>query len=262
MTAGPVAAPLALACALAAAVYAAGAARLRGRGDAWPWRRDAAFAAGCAAVVWSLAGAVPGGPFTAHAGRHLLVAMAGPALLTAGRPLTLLLRLLPPGVPRRGLLRVAHSSATGWLLFPPVAAAVDLGGLWLLYRTGLWAAAHRNPLLGGALELHMLLAGLLFAMAVCRLDPVRVRCGLPLRAVTLLAAGAAHAVLAKSLYVAGPPGTSFTTADLRAGAQLMYYGGDAVEVFLALVLAVQWYAATGRRQARQAARDAVPAGAH
>ncbi len=101
---------------------------------------------------------------------------------------------------------MAHSPAAGWLLFPPVAAAVDLGGLWLLYRTDLWAAAHRNPLLGGLLELHMLLAGLVFAMAVCRLDPVRGRCGLPLRAVTLLATGAAHAVLAKSLYVAGPPG--------------------------------------------------------
>ena len=59
----------------------------------------------------------------------------------------------------------------------------------------------------------------------------------------------------------GPPGTSFAAADLRAGAQLMYYGGDVVEVFLALVLAVQWYATTGRRRARQAVRDAVPVGA-
>ncbi|MER6835134.1 cytochrome c oxidase assembly protein [Streptomyces cellulosae] len=261
MTAGPVAAPLALACVLAAVVYAVGAVRLRTRGDAWPWLRDCVFATGCAAVVWGLAGPVPGGLFTAHTGRHLLVAMAGPALLATARPLTLVLRLLPPGGARRGLLRVAHSPAAGWLLFPPVAAAVDVGGLWLLYRTDLWAATHRNPLLGGLLEPHMLLAGLLFAMAVCRLDPVRGRCGLPLRAVTLPAAGAAHAVLAKSLYVAGPPGTSFPAADLRAGAQLMYYGGDAVEVLLALVLAAQWYAATGRRRARQAAREALPAGA-
>ncbi|MGA4961919.1 hypothetical protein [Streptomyces pseudogriseolus] len=39
----------------------------------------------------------------------------------------------------------------------------------------------------------------------------------------------------------------------------MYYGGDAVEVFLALVLAVQWYAAAGRRRARRAASVAVGA---
>ncbi len=67
VTAGPVAAPLALVCVLAAVGYAAGAARLRRRGDAWPWRRDCAVAAGCAAMVWGLAGPVPGGPFTAHA---------------------------------------------------------------------------------------------------------------------------------------------------------------------------------------------------
>ncbi|XMA39929.1 cytochrome c oxidase assembly protein [Streptomyces albogriseolus] len=151
---------------------------------------------------------------------------------------------------------MAHSPVAGWLLCPPVAAVVDIGGLWALYRTDLWSAAHRHPVLGGLLELHMLLAGLLFAMAVCAVDPVRRRSGLPLRAVTLLAAGAAHAVLAKSLYAAGPPGTAFAPPDLRSGAQLMYYGGDAVEVLLALTLAVQWYVTTGRRRAREAVRSA------
>ncbi|WP_231157642.1 cytochrome c oxidase assembly protein [Streptomyces sp. CNZ748] len=249
-------APAVLGCVLAGAAYVSGAVRLRRRGDAWPWWRDCVFAGGCAAVVWGLAGPVPGGPFTAHTGRHLLVAMAGPALLAVARPLTLVLRLLSPGVLRRGLLRVAHSPVAGWLLCPPVAAVVDIGGLWALYRTDLWSAAHRHPVLGGLLELHMLLAGLLFAMAVCAVDPVRRRSGLPLRAVTLLAAGAAHAVLAKSLYAAGPPGTAFAPPDLRSGAQLMYYGGDAVEVLLALTLAVQWYVTTGRRRAREAVRSA------
>lgn len=35
----------------------------------------------------------------------------------------------------------------------------------------------------------------------------------------------------------------------------MYDGGDAVEVALACVLAVQWYTVTGRRRARAAARS-------
>ncbi|MCZ9343062.1 cytochrome c oxidase assembly protein, partial [Streptomyces sp. TRM76130] len=94
------------------------------------------------------------------------------------------------------------------------------------------------------------------SFALCRLDPVRRHRGLALRAATLLAAGAAHAVLAKSLYATGPPGTAFTPADLRLGAQVMYYGGDLVEVALALVLAVQWYAAAGRRRTRRPARSA------
>ncbi|MEU3945829.1 cytochrome c oxidase assembly protein [Streptomyces sp. NPDC029526] len=253
MTAGPAPAVVAaavLTIGLACAAYLWAAAVLRRRGDTWPWRRDCLFTAGCAVVVHGLWGQVPGEPFTAHSVRHLLIGMAGPVLLVAARPLTLTLRALPPGGVRRGLLRVAHSAPAGWLLFPPVAAVIDIGGLWALYRTGLSAAAHHRPVLGALLDLHMLAAGLLFTFAVLSLDPVRRRWGLPLRGATLLSAGAAHAVLAKSLYATGPPGTSFGTSDLRLGAQIMYYGGDAVEVALAVVLAAQWYAAVGRRLAR------------
>ncbi|MFI1420845.1 cytochrome c oxidase assembly protein [Streptomyces sp. NPDC020731] len=244
-----------LACVLVCAAYVAAAAGLRRRGDAWPWRRDCAFLAGGVALIWGLCGWLPGGPFTVHSARHLLVAMAGPVLLVVARPLTLALRVLPPGVLRRGLLRTAHSPFAAWLLFPPMAAVVDMGGLWLLFRTELLSAAHHRPALSAVLELHMLLAGLLFSAAVCQLDPVRRRWSPPLRAATLLLAGTAHAVLARSMYATGPPGTSFAPHDLRLGAQVMYYGGDAVEAVLALSLAVQWYATTGRRRARRAARS-------
>ncbi|MBC7272356.1 MAG: cytochrome c oxidase assembly protein, partial [Streptomyces sp.] len=79
---------------------------------------------------------------------------------------------------------------------------------------------------------------------------VRHRWSLAVRGPALLAVGAGHAVLAKSLYAAPPPGTAFTTIDLHTGAQLMYYGGDLVEISLAAVLAVQWYTTTGRAAAR------------
>jgi putative membrane protein len=252
-----------LACALACAAYLSGARRLRRRGDAWPWPRDCAVTAGAALLAWGLSGPLPGGPFTGHALRHVCVGMAGPVLLVVARPLTLALRLLPPGGVRRGLLRAAHSPPAAWLLLPPVAAVVDVGGLWALYRTGLTAAAHHRPWLDGALHLHMAAAGVLFSSAICQLDPVRRRRSTALRATTLLVAGTAHAVLAKTLYATGPPGTAFAAADLRAGAQVMYYGGDAVEVALALVLAVGWYTAAGRRPRRtgDAARGRrLPAG--
>jgi putative membrane protein len=243
----------ALLTALACTAYLLAAAALRRRGDAWPWHRDAVFAAGCAAVGWGLSGRLPGQPFTAHVVRHLLLAMAGPLLCVLARPLTLTLRVLPPGPARRGLVAVAHSTPAGWLLWPPVAAALDIGGLWLLHRTDLFALAHHHAALAAAVDLHLITAGLLFSCTLCRLDPVRRGGDLPLRAATLLAAGTAHAVLARTLYATGPPGTAFTPSDLRLGAQVMYYGGDAVEVALALVLAAQWYAATGRRLARSPA---------
>ncbi|MFV2119253.1 cytochrome c oxidase assembly protein, partial [Streptomyces sp. Act-28] len=141
---------------------------------------------------------------------------------------------------------MAHSRPAGWLLLPPVAALLDMGGLWLLHRSPALAAAHHQPVLAAAVQAHLVVAGLLFTFSVCGLDPVRHRWGLTVRATTLLVAGAAHAVLAKTLYAAPPPGTAYTGPDLRAGAQLMYYGGDLVELALAAVLAVEWYRRGGR----------------
>jgi len=112
----------------------------------------------------------------------------------------------------------------------------------------------QRPLLHTVVHAHVLAAGLLLTFAVCRLDPVRRRWGLPLRGTTLLAAGAAHAVLAKSLYAAPPPGTAFRTADLHTGSQVMYYGGDLVEAAIATVLATSWYQFTGRVQTQRRRR--------
>jgi putative membrane protein len=245
---------------LAAGLYLAAAQGLRRRGDTWPWRRDVAFAAGCGVLVlamlpWSLP------MFTGHMLVHLLTGMAAPLLLVLGRPVTLALRVLRPGAARRTLVAVAHSAPVGLLLFPPVAAVLDLGGLWVLYRTSLFAHLHHEPVVSALVHLHVFAAGVLFSAAICQVEPTRRRYGIGLRAGTLLLAGAAHAILAKSLYGYAPPGSHIAAADLHAGAQLMYYGGDLVEVALAAVLAVQWYAAAGRRQKRTAGVELTPDGA-
>ncbi|MET7733163.1 cytochrome c oxidase assembly protein [Streptomyces sp. NPDC005402] len=249
--AGPGPAELVLtgAALLVTVVYLAAAGRLRRRGDVWPHARDASFAAGGVATAWATLGAPWGGPFTQHVVRHLVAGMAAPLLFVAARPLTLALRALAPGRVRRRLVALAHSGAVGLLLFPPLAAVLDIGGLWLLYRSELFAATAHRPLLHGAVQVHMAAAGLLFTFAVGGLDPVRRRWSLTVRGATVLAAGAAHAVLARTLYSRPPPGTGFTTADLRHGAQWMYYGGDLVEAGLAVLMGVAWYAGAGRARA-------------
>ncbi|MBT2442094.1 cytochrome c oxidase assembly protein [Streptomyces sp. ISL-36] len=256
---GPIELVTAVAALLVASVYLLAAHRLRHRGDTWPRRWDASFAAGSAGVASAAVGPLPGGPLTVHMIQHLTVGMAAPLLFVLARPLTLALRSLAPGTTRRSLLALARSRPVGWLVFPPLAALLDIGGLWLLYRTGLFAAVQRDPWLHALVYTHVLAAGLLFTFAVCRLDPVRHRWGLGVRGATLLAAGAVHAVLAKALYAAPPPGTAFASADLHAGAQVMYYGGDLVEAAVATVVAASWYQATGRaRQRRRRRPDTGP----
>jgi putative membrane protein len=242
------------------AVYIGAAAGLRRRGHAWPAARDMCFVLGGAGLVAAALSPMPGGEFTAHMARHLLAGMAAPLMLVLGRPVTLALRVLRPRA-RRGLLAVVRSRAATWLVFPPLAAALDVGGLWVLYRTPLFAATHHHTWLHVAVHVHVVTAGLLFSAAICQLEPLRHRHGLGLRAATLVAASAAHAILAKSLYATPPPGTAFPAADVRTGAELMYYGGDLVEVGLAVVVAVQWYVAGGRALERARRRGRGPASA-
>jgi putative membrane protein len=254
-TADGLGAPEWVAVALTLAVltgYVAAERRLRRRGDSWPLPREASFILGSTTVLAALLVPLPSGEFTGHMVQHLLVGMAAPLLLVLGRPLTLALRALPVGEVRRSLLKVVHSRAAAVVVFPPAAALLDLGGLWLLYRTTIFADTHDRPWLHAAVHAHVLVAGVLFMSAVCQLEPVRRRYSLTLRAASLVAAGGAHAVLAKSLYAAPPPGTQFPDADVALGAQLMYYGGDLIEVAVALVIALQWYAAAGRALAREA----------
>jgi len=236
----------ALAALLAAVCYLAAARRLRRRGDAWSRWRDLSFVAGGVAVAWAGVGSAPGGPFTGHMVQHVVLGMAAPLLLVTARPLTLALRALPPGGVRRCLLALTRLRVAGWLAFPPVAALLDVGGLWLLYRTGLFAATAHQPLSHLLVHVHVLAAGTLFAFAVCGLDPVRRRWGAGVRGGTLLVAGAVHGVLAKTLYAAPPPGIDVAPGDLRTGAQVMYYGGDLVALATAAVVGAGWYAASGR----------------
>ncbi|WP_051855524.1 cytochrome c oxidase assembly protein [Streptomyces sp. NRRL B-1347] len=184
--------------------------------------------------------------FTGHTVAHLGAGMAAPLLGVLARPVTLALRVASAAV-RRRLVRVVQSRTAAVLVFPPVAALVDVGGLGVLYRAPLPADVHHSTWV----LVHLFAAGTLFTYAVLGLDPVRHRAGFSLRAGTLLAGAAGHAVLARGLWAAGPPGSAYAAGDLRLASQLMYYGGDVVEVLLAAVLAHQWYRAEGRALARE-----------
>lgn len=237
-------------------LYVAGAARLRGRGDRWPVRRDAACCLGGAALCAAVARPWPGGPFTAHMAGHLATGMVAPFLLACARPVTLALRALPVA-PRRGLKALLGAPPVRAVTWAPVAAVLDVGGLWLLYRTPLFAATHHTPWLDALVRAHVFAAGLLFSVSVLALDPVHgPRRGTWPRAATLVVASAAHGILAKSLYAHGPSGDAmFAAQDVRAGSVLMYYGGDAVELALAVVVGLQWLRSQRQRVGKEEGRE-------
>jgi putative membrane protein len=213
----------------------------------WSRWRTASFLTGCVLLMLALA---PGqdGSFATHMRQHLLIGMLAPTALVLGAPVTLLLRTLPVAAGRR-LGRVFRVRAVRFLTHPVTALILAVGPLPLLYLTPLHARIGGSPLL----HLHFLLAGYLFAWVVAGPDPAPHRPGVPARLVVLGVAVAVHAVLSQVLY-AGVVDLPVAAADRRAGATLMYYGGDLAELLLAVALVASW-----RSDHRRPRADARPA---
>jgi putative membrane protein len=100
------------------------------------------------------------------------------------------------------------------------AARLDVGGLWVLYRTGLYEASMQSPPTHALVHAHVLLAGYLFTFALVGPDPNPHRANLTVRVAVLALAVAAHNVLAKLIYAF--PAATMPAEQARAGAQIMY----------------------------------------
>jgi putative membrane protein len=230
-----------------------GAQRLAARGVVWRRRRSALFAVGLLVIGVALCSplAAHDEDVRVHVLQHLLLGMLGPLLLALSAPVTLLLRVLAP--PRRGrVARLLHSPAARVLIHPLVAGALSVGPMYVLYFTPLYQATLRSEPLHEIVHLHMLLAGCLLAWSLVGPDPVPYRPALRLRSVALIGTLAAHAILSKLLYAHGAPlaDAETTASDWRQAAQILWYGGDAVDLGLLVAFFGQWYALGGRRLER------------
>ena len=241
---------------LAAAAYGVGLRRA-GAERSWPWHRTACWLAGVLAVLGATTGpleAAADRSFVAHAVAHVLLGMLGPLLLVCGAPVTLALRALPVSAARR-LSRLLRRWPVRLLTEPVVAAVLAVGGLWLLYQTSLYTLSREHPGVHALVHLHLLGAGLLLASALVSPDPMPHRRSARHRATVLVATVAGHDILAKLLY-ASPPAD---VEDGPAGAMVMYYAGDAVEVTLMVLLCASgfragWSAHVRRRSPRSSRR--------
>lgn len=248
---GPLILPGALA--LVAVAYCALAARSVAHRPV-PWSRVAWFVGGTAITLWGLVGSVSRpspSPFTVHMVQHLAVGMLGPLCLMMGAPVTLLLRNGP-----RGLVpvvrRLLRSRVLRFVSHPITALVLSVGTLPVLNGTRLYAWTEDQPGAADLLHLHLLLSGALFAWVICGPDPAPHRPSVPVRLVVLGVAVATHATTSQVLYAGALPILA-EPADLRMGATLMYYGGDAVELLMALLLVTAW---KPRRRRSTAWRDA------
>lgn len=213
----------------------------------WPLYRTAFWILGIFLSIMAVAGPLAAKAhhdFPAHMLGHLLLGMLGPLLMVLGAPITLLFRTLNVRTARR-ISQLLKSSLIRFLTDPTVAALLNVGGLWVLYTTHLFMVMQQSPLLHIIVHLHVFLAGYLFTVSMIQIDPAPHRTSFAYRAIVLVVALAGHGILAKYIFACPPNGVPAAKAQL--GGMMMYYGGDAVDLFLIIIFCHQWYKAARPR---------------
>lgn len=230
-------AALAIACYL----FAVYAGNRRKRLRPWPWYRSIFWVLGVFACTSALVGPIAYRShydFVAHMVGHLLLGMLGPLLLVLSAPMTLLLRTLPVVAARR-VSRLLKTPVAKFYTNPIITSFLNIGGLWLLYTTPLYHAMHSHVWLHILIHLHVFAAGYLFTISIIYIDPIARRFSYLFRTIVFIIALAGHGILSKFIYAYPPAGVP--VEQVRPGAMFMYYGGDAVDLILILILFHQWY---------------------
>ncbi|MDN7227686.1 cytochrome c oxidase assembly protein [Planococcus sp. N064] len=222
-------------------VYLHAAIQSRNKFKRWPAYRSVFWISGVFSIAVSLVGPLANQAhhnFIAHMSTHLLIGMLSPLLLVLASPMTLLFRSLSVASARK-VTRFLKSRPVYLLSHPFTAATLNIGGLFLLYRTDLFFLMHKHILLYGLVHFHLLAAGYLFTASIIYIDPVAHKASFQLRAVVLVSALAAHGILSKLIY-ASPPQT-VPKSEAEMGGMLMYYGGDAIDAVLITIFCYQWF---------------------
>lgn len=217
------------------------------RFNRWPISKIFLFTSGIlSALIASIGPLVSAAheSFSAHMLVHLLLGMLSPLLIVLGSPIKLLLRSLPTHVARK-VSFLLGSKPFQILHHPIVTSILNIGGLWVLYSTELFTLMHENKLLYLFIHYHVFVAGYLFTASFLYIDPVKRRFSYTYRSIILILALGAHAILAKYIYAYPPIGVPKHEAEI--GGMLMYYGGDAIDLIIIILLCKQWYWATRPR---------------
>ncbi|WP_084124958.1 cytochrome c oxidase assembly protein [Demequina sp. NBRC 110054] len=258
-------------------VYLRWTMRLRRRGDAWPWYRDAAWIVGIITMLWitqsgpAIYGMVT---FSGHMVQHMLLVMVAPIPLTLAAPVTLALRALPSRSdgsrgPREWIRAIVESRWVGFFANPVVAAVNFAGSLVVFYYSPLFEFALSNHVGHLWMVLHFTLAGYFFANALVGIDPGPKRPGYPMRLVLLFATMAFHAFFGVAIATSevllvpewfGLMGRTWgpdAITDQQWGGEIAWGIGELPVLALAIGVAVAWRRSDvkeGRRRDRQEER--------
>ncbi len=190
------------------ALYIRGIHILKRQGDSWPVSRTINFVIGCVAIEFATSGGLgvyAHFAFSYHMVAHMVLGMIAPIFIILSAPITLALRTLPQGrTPgergvRGTLIAALHSRLVSIWVNPIVALALFDGSLFILYLTPLFGGMMQSHIGHFVMNLHFILAGLLFFHVIIGIDPNPKRVPYLARIVLLFAAMAIHAFFSVAL---------------------------------------------------------------
>ena len=262
-------------------LYLKGVHILKKRGDVWPIGRTLSFVLGILVVNYAINGAIgvyAHFGFSYHMVEHMILGMIAPIPLVLGAPITLALRTLPgsrdgeeEGV-RSILIRLLHSGYAKFITNPIVALLIFDGSLFALYFTGLFGTLMGSHLGHLAMNLHFLLAGVVFFHVIVGVDPNPHRPPNMVRMVILFAAMSIHAFFSIALMSSSTllDGGYYTSIGNPMGLDLLenQYAGGAIgwamgeiPILLALTAVfIQWMR-DDRKESNRIDRNAARASA-
>lgn len=244
---------------LLASVYLSAATRIAG---SWPHRRTVAFLGGLAVVAIATQSGLARYDyvFTVHVVQHALLAMAAPALILCGAPLTLVLRAARPST-RRRLVRLLHHPVSRLVTHPVALWSLFSASTAVVYLGPLYDLSLRHPTVHVLLHLHFLVAGMLFQWPLFGTDAAVFRNPHLMRLLAALLAVPFHAFVAVALLdgpgALGGPATGQLASlgidrvsDVRTGAALLWIVGELFSLAIVLAVTVGWMRHSERTAAR------------
>jgi cytochrome c oxidase assembly factor CtaG len=249
-----------------AGAYLLGVWMLRSRGDHWPVGRTVSFVlVGMGAFYVATSSGLAAYDTTllsVHMVQHMVLSMLVPLALALGAPVTLALRVLPPG-PRRWLLAVLHSRVARVLSFPPLAFALFVLSPWVLYFSSWYDASLRSAFVHEMMHVHLVLVGSLFLWPLVGVDPVPGRVSYPFRMLLLILTLPFHAFLGVTIMnqqnlIAGEWYTALTLPwlpdphdDQHLAGGILWGTGDVVGIVFFMALFAQWVRSSMREAERE-----------
>ena len=237
------------------ALYAHGVRILKNRGDKWSGLRTTSFVTGIALIDFATSGGFgvyAYFAFSYHMIAHMILGMIAPIFIVMSAPITLALRTLPQGrTPnergiRGTLIAGLHSGMARFWVNPIVALAIFDGSLFALYFTSLFGGMMQSHIGHFAMNLHFILAGILFFHVIIGVDPNPRKAPHLVRIVILFAAMSIHAFFSVALMSSSTlidhgyfaqlkaPWVGDLLADQRLGGSIGWAMGE-IPILLALV---------------------------